>query len=422
MYCGSCMHDNALAKALNQAGWDTLLVPTYTPIRTDETDATVDQVFFGGINVYLQQKIPFFRLLPRFVDRFLDSPWLIRRATSRAIEIDAKALGALTVSMLKGKQGNQRKEVKRLVSWLRDTAHPDAIILTNILIAGFIKSFRQQMPGVPVIVTLQGDDIFLESLTEPYRTQAKEQIRRIDPHVDTYLVHSQYYADFMADYLTLDRSKMAITPLGLNTDDLDALSLETNSLETFTIGYLARLTADKGLHQIVDAFIELKKDPQMERARLLIAGWLGEDHRTFAENEFAKLRAAGLEDAYEYRGSVSRAEKLEMLRSIDVLSVPTTYREPKGLYVLEALAAGVPVVQPAHGVFPELIVDTGGGLLVEPNDPHAIAEGLKRVLLDRDQRLQLGQAGRQAVLERRNSEIMAQLTIEAIKPLLKKSD
>ena len=164
MFCGSCLHDNALAKALHTDGWDVMLVPFYTPIRTDEQDVSVDQVFFGGINVYLQQKIPFFRYLPSLFDRVLDNPKLIRRVTKNAIETDAKMLGSLALSMLKGAQGNQRKEVQRVCKWLVGE-QPDLIVISNILVAGFVPALKMQL-DVPVLVTLQGDDLFLDGLTD----------------------------------------------------------------------------------------------------------------------------------------------------------------------------------------------------------------------------------------------------------------
>ena len=120
MYCGSCLHDNTLARAISQLDVDIQLIPTYTPIRTDEENTSVDRVFFGGVNVFLQQKIFLFRYLPAFLDRFLDAPWLLRKVTSKASSISASHLGSLTVSMLKGVRGNQRKEVRRLSRWHSD--------------------------------------------------------------------------------------------------------------------------------------------------------------------------------------------------------------------------------------------------------------------------------------------------------------
>src|SRR6266576_6343164 len=102
MFCGSCMHDNTLVAELIHQGHDALLIPTYTPIRTDETDVSQKRVFFGGINVYLQQKLSLFRHTPWFLDRLLDQGWLLRLASRFAVKTEARELGALQVSMLQG--------------------------------------------------------------------------------------------------------------------------------------------------------------------------------------------------------------------------------------------------------------------------------------------------------------------------------
>ena len=113
---------------------------------------------------------------------------------------------------------------------------------------------------------------------------------------------------------------------------------------------------------------------------------------------------------FAYTESPDHSSKVKFLRSLDVLSVPTTYREPKGLYILEALAAGVPVVQPRHGSFPELIEATGGGLLVNPNDPEDLAHTLGKLLADVAHREGLGRKGREVVRQRFTAERMARET------------
>lgn len=407
MFCGSCMHDNALTKALYAEGWDITLVPFYTPIRTDESDFSIDQVFFGGINVYLQQKIPLFRFVPSFLDRFLDSPRLIRRVTSKAIETDAKMLGSLAVSVLKGANGNQRKEVKRVNKWLANEMKPDLVVISNILVAGFVPTFKKQL-DVPVLITLQGDDVFLDAMPEPYRARCFEQIKKISKHVDGFIVHSEFFGRYMAEYFDLDPEKIHVTPLGVDTTDFkigDTSSIA--GVETKTVGYLARLAPEKGLHNLVDAFIELKKRPEGENVKLKIAGWLGKDQESYAENQWKRLADAGLEDQYEYLGSISREQKLEFLADIHVLSVPTDLKEPKGLFVLEAMAAGVPVVQPAHGSFPEIIQQTQGGLLFQPGNPTELADHLLQLLGDVEQHSLLATTGQQKVHEHRNQSSMA---------------
>src|SRR5437879_12596611 len=124
MYCGSCLHDNTLVAALTAQGHDALLIPTYTPIRTDEMDVSQKRVFFGGINVYLQQKLRLFRWTPWFLDRLLDAPRLLRWVSRFAMKTDAHELGDLTVSMLQGEHGKQRKEVAKIVRWLATAVKP----------------------------------------------------------------------------------------------------------------------------------------------------------------------------------------------------------------------------------------------------------------------------------------------------------
>ena len=424
MFCGSCLHDNALAAALTQAGWQVQLVPTYTPIRTDESDVSVDHVLFGGLNVYLQQKIPLFRLLPAWVDSFLDRPGLIRRVTAKAMNTDAKTLGSLAHSMLLGEKGNQRKEVRRVCTWLV-SQNPNLIVFSNILIGGCIKSIKQQI-NVPVLVTLQGDDVFLDSLQEPWRSRCIDRVRQITKFVDGFIVHSEFFRDYMADYFSIPAEKFHVTPLGIDTDDFKSLDAaeskstadENHHSNEITIGYLARLAPEKGLANLVDALLRLDLE-RLPPLRLKIAGWLGPDQHVYAEEQWAKLNSGGWQDRYEYLGAVERQQKLDFFRGIDLFCVPTAYQEPKGLYALEAMAAGVPVVASDHGAFPELISSTGGGILAAPNDTDALAEQLTTLILDSDHRSRLGRAGRAHVLEHRTSSTMASATGEVLRLYLK---
>jgi glycosyltransferase involved in cell wall biosynthesis len=416
MFCGSCMHDNTLARAMHKLGHDVSLVPLYTPIRTDEESIAVDRVFYGGISVYLEQNFPLYRRLPQWMVRWLDRPAIIRWATSFGISTEASSLGGLAVSVLKGMDGNQRAEVERLAKWLAEDLQPQAIVFTNMLVAGGVPEIKRRW-NVPVVVTLQGDDIFLNGLVEPFRSQALAEIARLDSSIDAYLTNSVYYADYMADQLSLSREKFHIIPLGIDTLDFEALPALPTAGEPsrpLTIGYLARLAPEKGLHVLVDAFILLKQRPEHTATRLHIAGWLGPQHRKYAQEQFSKLRAAGLEEYFQYFGEVDRPAKLKFLRGIDVLSVPTVYREPKGLFVLEALAAGVPVVQPAHGAFLELIAATGGGALCRPEDPDHLSETLHDLLQDGPRRKAFGEQGQAVVLGSLSATRIAQRTLDLL--------
>jgi glycosyltransferase involved in cell wall biosynthesis len=260
-----------------------------------------------------------------------------------------------------------------------------------------------------VLVTLQGDDIFLNALPEGDRNKCVELIRANCADAAGFICTSTYYADFMAGYLGLPREKMHVVYPGLNLAGHGG-SRPARTAHPLTIGYFARICYEKGFHNIVDAFIQLRRTPGAPHAKLKASGWLGENHRSYFEEQVKKLCAAGFAADFEHIECPTHQDKVQFLRSIDVLSVPTTYHEPKGLYILEALANGVPVVQPRHGSFPELIEATAGGLLVKPNDTQALAAELQRMLEDHELRDRCGRTGEAAVRERFTAELMAKET------------
>lgn len=418
MFCGSCLRDNTLAGALGALGCDVQLIPLYTPIRTDEEDHSSGQVFFGGINVYLEQKLPLFARVPRIFVRWLDHPRVINAIASWGIKTSGRQLGELTLAVLRAEDGPLHGEVERLVGWLRDHVRPDLVNLSNLLIAGCVPAIRREL-NVPVIVTLQGDDLFIDELPEPYRAEALTELRRLAADVDAFIVFSRYYADFMADYFQVPRDRFHLVPMGIKTDDYLAVETPAASNVAPTVGYFARLSQAKGLHVLFDAFLELRRMTGTERARLKVAGWLPPAERRWVERQFRRLRGAGVGDDFHYAGVLERREKLTFLRSLDVLSVPTVYHEPKGIFVLEALASGVPVVEPAHGAFPELLTATGGGRLVPPDDPQALATALNDLLTNPAARRELARQGRERVLSQFTAQRMAAETLDVYRRYLK---
>jgi glycosyltransferase involved in cell wall biosynthesis len=409
MYCGSCLRDNALATELISRGHDVTLLPVYTPTLTDEPNVSGDRVFFGGISVYLEQHLPFFRHSPRWLDRLWDSKVMLNLASRRSLSTSPKLLGELTVSMLKGNEGFQRKEVSKLIEWLSHEGAPDIISLPYTLLLGLAKPIKEALRR-PICCTLQGEDLFLEGLQEPYRSESKELIRANIQYVDAFIAVSDYYARFMPGYLDIPPQKIRVVPLGINLQGYTQQNSERSG--PFTIGFFARIAPEKGLHVLADAYRRLRARGDLENARLEAAGYLAPEHENYLEEIQQEMKAAGLGDEFNYRGALDRGEKIAFLQTLDLLSVPATYDEPKGMFLLEAMACGVPVVQPRRGGFTEIIETTGGGELVEPDDPDSLAEGILRLSRDRALAQSLGQKGFENVRKHYSVARMADRALE----------
>ena len=415
MICGNCLRDNALAAALLELGHDVQLIPTYTPIRTDEEDVSLGRVFYGGINVYLQHKYSFFRRTPGFLDRLLDQRRLLRFAARFAVKTTPRDLGSLTVSVVEGSEGPHKKELDRLIEWL-GRSRPEVVHLTNTLLAGIAPAVKRQL-GIPVCCSLQGEDFFLSNLPAPHRERAFELVRHMAASVGAFIAPCRDHAEAMAPHLGISADVIHVVMPGISLDGFP--SKPDADPGEFVVGYLARICPEKGLHLLAEAvrLLARKRGSSGPRLRLRVAGWLGPEHRDYLERIRQQVREWGLEGDFEYLGSVGREQKLHFLSGLDALSVPVTYRAPKGLYVLEALASGVPVVQPRLGVFPELIERTGGGLLFEPGNVEDLGGSLERLIDNRAEGQRMGQRGRQAVYQRFHSRRVAEETLAVYETL-----
>jgi glycosyltransferase involved in cell wall biosynthesis len=383
MYCGSCARDNAVAAELNRRGHDVTLVPVYTPTRTDEPNMSRKRVLFGGISVYLQQYVPLFRKTPRFLDRIWDSPRVIGAFAGRAVSNDPRLLGDLTISMLRGREGVLRKEFDKLLDWLGNEPLPDIINLPNSLLIGLAAPLRQMLRR-PVCCTLQGEELFINGLISPYREQALDLIRQQIRDVDRFIAVSEYCARFMSDFLRIPGERIAVVPLGINmTGYSDKGDKGSDSSSPFRIGYFARVAPEKGLHLLADAYVRFRRMIGDASARLGAAGYTAPGHRKYLNDVRRKLEEKGLAAEFSYRGVLDRDGKIAFLQNLDVLSVPATYDEPKGMFLLEAMASGVPVLQPRRGAFIEIVEKTGGGLLLDPGNPESLADGFHALWRDR---------------------------------------
>ncbi|MGD0537004.1 MAG: glycosyltransferase family 4 protein [Verrucomicrobiota bacterium] len=419
MYCGNCLRDNALVGELRRRGHAVLMAPLYLPLTLDEPDASAGTpIFFSGINVFLDQKAALFRSAPQWLRNVFRSPDLLRWTGRFAAKTRPGDIGELTLSMLRGEHGNQAGQLEELIAWLRLQPAPDVICLSNALLAGFARRLRDAL-NTPVVCLLAGEEAFLDAMDEPMRRRIWRLLAEQAPAVDRFVAPSRYFADRMGARLKLPAGQLTVVPLGLNLEGYRAapdqpstcnLQPSTFNLQppTPTLGYFARMCRDKGLDTLVAAFIELKRRGRVPGLRLKIGGSCGPADEPFVAGLKAQLGAAGFLGDVEFHPNLNRVQKIAFLRSLTVFSVPALYGEAFGLYLLEALAAGVPVVQPRHAAFPEVVAATGGGVLCEPGDVAALAGAIEQLLLDPERRQSLGGAGRRAIHERFGIEQMGE--------------
>ena len=405
-HCGSCLRDNVLIKALRRRGHDAMMVPLYLPLVTDDEPANPElSVQVGGIGLYLQQKMPWFSRVPRWLHRLLDSPHLLKAAVKRMKMTNARDLGEMTLGSFQGLDGPQGPGWNKLLQWLEEQQpRPDVISLSNGLLSGLARPIKQRL-GVPVVVSLQGEDSFLDTLPEPWKEQAWQAFRDCLADVDALIGTSHYYAQSMEQRLQLPDGGIDVVWNGM---DLAAYHPATAPPSPPVIGYLARMCLGKGLQTLIEAFISIVQRGRVPGVRLDIAGAVTAADHEFIRGLKRQLDEAGCGDRVRWQPNVSLQGKLEFLRGLSVMSVPATYGEAFGLYILEAQACAVPVVQPRHGGFPEILAATGGGILVEPDDVPALVDGLEQLLLDPEKAQRIGKHGREAVLRQFSGETMAE--------------
>jgi glycosyltransferase involved in cell wall biosynthesis len=413
-YCGACMRDNALAKSLLAAGHQVSLLPMYLPLQLDEVvlSQARSPVFFGGINVYLQQNVSLFRHTPRWVDDFLNHSGLLRFAAKRSHMTSARVHGAMALSMLRIEDSHFGKELDKLINWLA-IDKPDILCLGTALQAGMIRQLKQRL-GVKIICCFQGEDSFLDGLPEPFKSACWSELRSRLEEADLLVAPSQFYADLMRQRLDAPGLRIEVMPNGI---DLDGYRV-ANPTSPPVIGYLARMIREKGLPELVEAFIHLRTALRHPDARLHIAGAATAGDSALIGQLKHQLDAAGLGEQVTWSPNISREQKADMLSSLTLFSVPATYPEAFGLYLLEALASGVPVVQPRASSFPEIITTSGGGMLVPPGDTIALATAWHE-LLNRPEALQsLREKGRHAAEQSYSVQAMRDRFLALAAPLV----
>lgn len=413
MYCGNCLRDNALVRELRALGHDVTMVPLYLPLTLDEPDeSAATPIFFGGISVYLEQKSILFQAAPQWLRKLLASRKLLGWAGSRAAKTRADDVGDMMISMLRGESGRQAKELDELISWLKTQPAPGIVCLSNALLVGLARKIKAEL-GAPVVCTLQGEAAFLDGLPDSHREAAWALLRERARDVDHFIAPSRYFGELMAGRLGLPSGKVSVVHNGISLDGYGGQRTQpkTGSQPAPVLGYLARMCQEKGLDSLVEAFILLKQRNKVPRLKLQIGGSCGPGDEAFVKSLRKRLAEAGYIGEAAFFPNLTRAEKINFLKGITVFSVPALYGEAYGLYLIEAQAAGVPVVQPRHASFPELIERTAGGVLCEPGDPVSLADKIEELLLQPELARAYGSAGQRSIWEKFTMVVMAQETL-----------
>jgi glycosyltransferase involved in cell wall biosynthesis len=396
-YCQNCLRDYALVRALRREGHDVVMLPLYLPPFRDDIDTdSKAPVFFGGINVYLQQHFAIFRRTPRWVDRMFDTPWMLKIAAARESSTNAASLGPMTLSMLEGHGGRQRKEVDRLVAWLQGHEKPDVIHISNALLLGLAPEIKRAL-DVPIVCTLQDEEPWVDAMPAPHKQLCWKAISGHAAHVDTFIATSAWYADRMSARMNTARERISVVYLGVETDEFVPMDLR---FDPPTIGFLSRLSEAQGFGILVDAFIELKQEPALKDLRLRATGGYTTADRPFIETVRAELGRYGFEDSVDLLSDFQKADRREFLHTVSAVCIPVPHGEAFGIQLIEAMASGVPVVQPRVGAYPEIIEATGGGILYDPEKSDAMVDALRSLLQDPEHARALGKRGRAAVLKR----------------------
>ena len=374
-HCGSCIRDNTLVLALRDLGHDVLMVPLYLPFVADEDTSEGVPVFLGGVNAYLQQKSSFFRVIPKWMDKVLDSNYLLRKVSHKAGMTSARDLGSMTVSTLKGLGGFQKKEIAHLIKFIKGKEKPDVIMISNVLLTGLIKPLKEAV-DCKIVVTLQGEDTFLDSLPQPWCKEAWDLIRANCEQADLFLPVSHYHFKLMNARLNLPDEKVKVVYNGLKLANFKAGEFPKNPP---VLGMLSRLIPGKGLDMLTEAFIHIRQNNLIPDLKLKIAGSKTKSEDAFLNSIQEKLSLAGLLEEVSFAYNISEEEKIDFLANLTMFSTPAEYGESFGLYVIEAVASGLPVIQPDSAAFPELLGHLECGTMYKTGDHIDLAEKIVKV-------------------------------------------
>jgi glycosyltransferase involved in cell wall biosynthesis len=394
-YCGNCLRDSTYVQALRNVGIDAIKIPMYLPLFSDEHDLSDIPVFYGAISLYLKHKYPILHKAPRWFDKILNSGLALKFAAKMSGSTRAKGLEDMTISMLLGEQGAQKEELDNMVSWIAEHCQADVIHLSNALLIGLARQFQEKLNAL-VVCSLQDEDVWVNAMDEHFKKKTWDLMSKRAEDIDAFFAVSDFYAGVMQQQMKIPDSKMFTSYISVDPEDYSYI----NSAEKeFAIGYISRMCEENGLEVLIDAFILLKHRPGMEAVKLILTGGFTGDDHVFLKEIKRKIEVAGLNQQVEFHKDFENEGRHEFFSKVAVVSVPVLQGEAFGMYLLESMASGVPVIQPKLGAFPEIVGVSKGGVIYDPNEPADLANAIEDLCVNRDKLKDLSHNAREGILK-----------------------
>ncbi len=415
-YCGNCLRDSGYTKSLIKLGHDAMMLPIYLPLTMEHgVEENTTPIFFGAVNIYLKQNFKIFKNMPTWMEKMFNSSSMLRYAAKKAGSTRTEGLEPMTISMLQGKEGNQEQDLQELIDFLKVHEKPDVVHLSNALLLGLAKQIKEQL-NVPVVCSLQDEDVWVDAMNDHYKKIVWDLMSEKGEDVDAFISVSDYYAKEMKQKMRIPDSKMHIVPIGV---DADLYKYAKPLREPQTIGYISRMYEEHGFGLLIDAFIELKKDAQFKHVLLKLSGGYTADDKKFVNQQMKKLKKAGLLEDVMIIEDYQPENRFKFFNQLTILTVPVLKGEAFGTYQLESMAAGIPLVQPALGAFPEIIEKTGGGVVYSPNTVEAMVSKWKEVLSDPEKIEKMSEVGSKAVREKYAVDPVSEKVLSIYESLMK---
>ncbi|MBN1412152.1 MAG: glycosyltransferase family 4 protein [Spirochaetales bacterium] len=392
-YCENCRRDLILIKALRKQGHDVSIIPLYLPVPINETDGKIkNPVFYGAVKYYLLQTFPLLKKMPAWLEKILDSKKILSWAESMAGTTRSKGHEKMTLSMLRS-NGDDDAELDKLLLFLDQEIRPDIIHISNSLLIGMGVKIKKKT-GLPLVCTFQDEHVWIDGLASPYKEMVWIIMNEQAENVDHFISVSEYYRQYINGKLKINSDKISVIMPGIEQLDNDNRPVEAKQQ---VIGFFSRMNQEHGLEILTEAFILLKKGNSFPQLKLYITGGYTRDDTPFIKSLQKRLKKSGTEQDVLFLEDVYKKNYNDFFGKVTVLSVPIIHGEAFGLYLLEALKRGIPVVQPDTGSYHEIIDKTGGGILYSPNTKEKLAESLAKLLKNPDKIRDLGKKGKESV-------------------------